>query len=215
MTAPTFPRLLLLADGFAAGRPEMDAPAIARRTLALVEAGVAFVMLRDHAADAARFAAAAETLARDLRAANPDVRLVVNSHAETALALGAGLHVGRRGPLVSEAVAAMAGAAFVGYSAHSATQVRTAALAGAAYATLSPVFETASHPDTPPVGLGPLRLAAGAAGIPVFALGGLTPPRAREARAAGAHGVAVLSQLLFGWNAPRTVRAFLDAVDNG
>ncbi|HEX9952081.1 MAG TPA: thiamine phosphate synthase [Rubricoccaceae bacterium] len=212
MTTPhsDFPRLLLVADGFASGRSEMDAAAIAARTRALVEAGVVFVMLRDHAADAATFAAAAEALARDLRAANPDVCLVVNSRPEVALALGAGLHVGRRGPLVSEAVAT--GAAFVGYSAHSATQVRTAALAGAAYATLSPVFETASHPDTPPLGLGPLRLAASAAGIPVFALGGLTPPRAREARAAGAHGVVALSQLLFGWNAPRTVRAFLDAL---
>ncbi|HEX8299767.1 MAG TPA: thiamine phosphate synthase [Rubricoccaceae bacterium] len=209
-TAASLPRLLLVADGFASGRKEMDAPAIAARSRALVEAGVPFVMLRDHAASDASFAAAADALARDLRAANPGVRLVINSRPDIALALGAGLHVGRHGPLVSEAVAL--GTAFVGYSAHSATQVRTAALAGAAYATLSPVFETASHPDTPPLGLGPLRLASGAAGIPVFALGGLTPPRAREARAAGAHGVAVLSQLLFGWNAPRTARAFLDAL---
>lgn len=71
------PRLLLVADGFAAGRPEMDAAAIRRRTLDLVDAGVAFVMLRDHAAAAPAFSQAAETLAASLRAVRPDVRLVV------------------------------------------------------------------------------------------------------------------------------------------
>ncbi len=204
------PRLLLVADGFAAGRREMDAAAIRARTVALVEAGVAFVMLRDHVADAETFAAAAEALAADLRAARPDVRLVVNTRLDVALGIGAGVHVGVRGPFVSEAVAA--GAGFVGYSAHSATQVRAAALAGADYATLSPVFETATHPETPPLGLGPLRLAARTAGIPIFGLGGITAPRARLVRDAGAHGAAVLSGLLFAWGPPRTVAAFTAAL---
>ncbi len=206
----TLPRLLLVADGFASGRTEMDAAAIRTRTLALVEAGVAFVMLRDHAADDATFAAAAEALASDLRAARPDVLLTVNTRVDVALGIGAGLHVGARGPFVSDSVAS--GAAFVGYSAHSATQVRRAALGGAAYATLSPVFETASHPETPPLGVGPVRLAAEASGIPVFALGGVTAPRARLVREAGAHGAAVLSGLLFGWNPQRTVSAFTEAL---
>lgn len=207
-TPGAFPRLLLVADGFAAGRPEMDAAGVQRRTRDLVEAGVGFVLLRDHAADAPAFAAAADALARDLRTARPDVRLAVSGHLDVALGIGAGVHVGRRGPALEAARAA----AFVGVSAHSATQARRAATAGAAYATLSPVFETATHPETPPLGLGPVRLAARAAGLPVFALGGVTAPRAGRAREAGAHGVAVLSGLLFAWDAPRTVRAYLDAL---
>ena len=199
---------MLIADGFAAGRPEMDAAAIRRRTCDLVEAGVAFVMLRDHAADAPAFGAAAETLAADLRAARPDVRLAVSARLDVALGIGAGVHVGWRGPTLDDARAAP----FFGVAAHSATQARRAATAGAAYATLSPVFETATHPETPPLGLGPVRLAARAAGLPVFALGGVTAPRARLVRDAGAHGAAVLSGLLFAWDAPRTVRAFLDAL---
>ena len=205
------PRLLLIADAFATGRAEMDAADVCRRACALVEAGVPFVMLRDHAADAATFAAAAGVLARDLRAVNPDVRLVVNTHVAVALALGAGVHVGRRGPGVAEAVAA--GVASVGVSAHSATQARTAAKAGAAYVTLSPVFATATHPDVPPLGLGPLALAARTAGVPVLALGGLTPEHTRRAREAGAHGAAVLAALLFSWNAGKATREFLRAVD--
>src|SRR5690606_4728768 len=102
-------------------------------------------MLRDHAADAPTFASAADPLAADLRAARPDVRLVVSARLDIALGIGAGVHIGRRGPALDEARAA----AFVGVSAHSATQARRAATAGAAYATLSPVFETATHPETP------------------------------------------------------------------
>lgn len=204
------PRLLLIADGFAAGRPELEAADVRRRTVALVEAGVPWVMLRDHEAEPAAFALAAEALAADLRAANPAVRLCVNARLDVALGLGAGVHVGRRGPGVAEAVAA--GAPSVGFSAHSAAQARAAALDGAAYVTFSPVFATRTHPEAVPTGLGPLALAARTARIPVLALGGLTPPRTRLARVSGAHGVAVLSGLLFAWDPAKTARAFLDAV---
>jgi thiamine-phosphate pyrophosphorylase len=207
---PDAPRLLLIADGFAAGRPELEAADVRRRTVALVEAGVPWVMLRDHAAEPARFASAGDALAADLRSANPDVRLAVNSRLDVALELGAGVHVGRRGPAVAEAVGA--GVSEVGFSAHSATQARAAAKDGAAYVTFSPVFATRTHPDVVPSGLDPLGLAARTARIPVLALGGLTPPRARLARMVGAHGVAVVSGLLFAWDAPRSVRSFLDAV---
>ena len=204
------PRLLLVADAFSSGRDEMTAPDVRRRAAEIVEAGVRFVMLRDHAAEPSAFARDAETLARSLRAADPGVRLVVNTRLDVALAIGAGVHVGRRGPGVVEAVAS--GVASVGFSAHSATQARAAAKAGAAYVTFSPVFATRTHPETVPSGLDPLGLAARTAGVPVLALGGLTPPRARLARMVGAHGVAVLSGLLFAWDAARTARAFLDAV---
>lgn len=211
MVAETLPRLLLVADAFSAGRDEMTAPDVRRRTVEIVQAGVAFVMLRDHAAEPAAFARDAYTLARDLRAVRPDVRLVVNTRLDVALEVGAGVHVGHRGPGVAHAVDA--GAASVGFSAHSATQARTAAKAGAAYVTFSPVFATRTHPEATPSGLDPLGLAARTAGVPVFALGGMTPPRARLARMVGAHGVAVLSALLFAWDARKTARSFLDAVE--
>ena len=207
----TLPRLLLVADGFASGRSELDAGAVRQRAVALVEAGVPWVSLRDHGAPEAAFRERAAALARDLRTANPDVLLSVHGRLDAARDLGAGLHCGRRGATVAEAVAAgLAGP--VGASAHSATEAVRAARAGAAYATVSPVFQTRTHPEAPPVGVDAVRLASERAGVPVLALGGMTPPRARIARIVGAHGAAVLSALLFAWDEARTVRQFLDAV---
>ena len=209
--APAVPRLLLIADGFASGRPELDAEAIRQRTVALVAAGVPWVGLRDHAAEPDAFARAADELADEVRAVRPDVVLTVHGRLDVAEQIGAGLHVGRRGATLEQALAAgLAGP--VGISAHSATAVARAGRAGADYATLSPVFETRTHPDAVPTGIDPLRLAAERGGLPVLALGGMTPPRARIARLVGAYGAAAISSLLFAWDEARTVRQFLEAL---
>jgi thiamine-phosphate pyrophosphorylase len=198
------PRLLLVADGFVSGRPELPAETVAERTVALVEAGVPWVSLRDTGADASTFAARAASLAAQLRAVRPDVLLSVHARLDVARALGAGFHAGSRGAAVADA----AGLWPVGFSAHSATQAVVAARAGAHYVSFSPVFETRTHPDAAPAGLDALRRCAERAGVPVLALGGMTPPRARLARIAGAHGAAAIASLLFAWDAPATVASF-------
>ena len=205
------PRLLLIADGFASGRVELAADAIRQRVVELVEAGVPWVSLRDPEADDDVFARASLELAEAIRGARPDVRLSVHGRLDVAQDLGAGLHVGRRGATLADAVTSgLAG--LVGVSAHSASAALAARKGGADYVTFSPVFATRTHPDTVPSGVDPLRLAASRAGLPVLALGGMTPPRARIARLVGAHGAAAISSLLFAWDAARTVRQFLDAV---
>ena len=210
---PALPRLMLVADGFATGRPELDAETIRRRTVDLVEAGVPWVSLRDHDAPDDLFRTHAEAVANALRQANSAVLLSVHARLDVARDLGTGLHVGQRGAAVEAAVAAgLAGP--VGVSAHSATAAVRAAKAGAGYATVSPIFATRTHPEARPAGIDMLRLASERAGIPVLGLGGMTPPRARITRIVGAHGVAVLSALLFAWDLPRTVRQFLDALDH-
>ena len=124
---------------------------------------------------------------------------------------GAGLHVGQRGASLQEALdAGLSGP--VGVSAHSASATLRAAKEGADYATLSPIFATRTHPDAVPAGIDPLRLAAERAPLPILALGGMTPPRARIARLVGAHGAAVISSLLFAFDERKTVRQFLDAL---
>ena len=205
------PRLLLIADGFASGRVEMDAETVRQRAVALVAAGVPWVSLRDGRAEPDAFAEAARRLAEALREVRPDVVLSVHGRLDVAREIGAGLHVGRRGAALAEAVGAgLAGP--LGVSAHSATAALAAAKGGADYATFSPVFETRTHPDAVPTGVDPLALAAERATVPVLALGGMTPPRARIARLVGAHGAAAVSALLFAWDEARTVRQFLDAV---
>jgi thiamine-phosphate pyrophosphorylase len=71
------------------------------------------------------------------------------------------------------------------HPAHGRAEIVAAERAGAALILLSPVFPTRSHPAAR--ALGPLRVAllARTTRIPVLALGGMTPPRARRVRAAG------------------------------
>lgn len=210
---PALPRLMLIADGFASGRGGRPAEAVQACALRLVNAGVEAVQLRDHAASAAAFGEAAAAFAARLRARRPDLVLLVNTHADVASALGAGLHVGRRGPAVATAREHLGPGPLLGYSAHSPEAAQRAVEARANYVFFSPVFATPSHPEAAPAGLEALtRTCAAVPGVPVYALGGLTPERTRASRAAGAYGVAVLSALLDAPAPLQALRAFLRAL---
>jgi thiamine-phosphate pyrophosphorylase len=80
-----------------------------------------------------------------------------------------------------------------GRSCHTVEEVGRAADEGAAYATLSPFAASGSKPGYgPPVD----RDAYAGHPIPVLALGGIDPGNAAQARAAGAHGVAVMGAVM-------------------
>ena len=193
---PDLPRLFLIADGFALGRPGQGAEAVRERTLALVQSGVRGVQLRDHSASEGAFIDAALAFADRLVSAQDGLVLVVNTHLDVARRLGCGGHVGRRGPTVREGRAVL-GRQRLGGSAHAPADAGRLAREGADYVFFSPVFPTPSHPGEPGTGFAPLRWACEAAGpTPVYALGGITPGRVRACLGAGAHGVAVLSGLL-------------------
>ncbi len=132
--------------------------------------------------------------------------LFLNDRADLALSLGfAGVHLREESlPLAAHAPALRAGLSF-GVSTHSLEGVRAAQAAGADFATFGPVYATGSKGDYgEPVGLGQLERAAAATGLPLLALGGVTPERAGECIAAGAHGVAAISAL---WDAPEPLAA--------
>ncbi|MDB5699440.1 MAG: hypothetical protein JWN69_2244 [Alphaproteobacteria bacterium] len=75
---------------------------------------------------------------------------------------------------------------------HDLREIRSAERAGADLLFLSPAFATQSHQGAIP--LGPLRFARLAleARLPVVALGGMTPARARRLAASGIHGWAAI-----------------------
>lgn len=77
----------------------------------------------------------------------------------------------------------------VGASCHNAEQLAKSAQI-ADLATLSPVAATASHPEASPLGWSYFQTLAEAAALPVYALGGMAPALAGEARRNGAQGVA-------------------------
>jgi 8-oxo-dGTP diphosphatase len=83
-------------------------------------------------------------------------------------------------------------AALAGASCHDEKELAQAEKLGLDYAVLGPVKATASHPDANPLGWTRFgELAAGRA-MPIYAIGGLRRADLREARAHGAHGVALL-----------------------
>jgi len=127
----------------------------------------------------------------------PTVRLFVNDRLDVALAADA-QGVQLRADSLSPADARRLNARWwIGLSVHDVEQARAAHAAGADYLLVGPVFATATHPDRAPLGVERLaeivRL-----GLPVIAIGGVTPDRIAAIRAAGASGAAAIRAL---WDA--------------
>ncbi|HJQ03808.1 MAG TPA: thiamine phosphate synthase [Nocardioides sp.] len=203
------PRLLLLTD-----RSQLRLGRSLVRTVAeCVEAGATHVVLRE--LDEPEEARAA------LAAALVGVGATVIA-AHTPLPGATGLHL----PAVGQAAPAscvpasnwlrarkqpvacpQATEAAWGRSCHSPESVRAAAEEGAAWATLSPYAASDSKrgygPPLPPTAFEDHP-------IPVFALGGITPANAAEARRAGAHGVAVMGAVMRAQDPAEVVRALLE-----
>jgi thiamine-phosphate pyrophosphorylase len=121
----------------------------------------------------------------------PSTRLLVNGRLDLALAAGgAGVHLPADGVPVATLRRRFGTAILLGRSTHSLEEVERARDDGADYVTFGPVYPTPSKERYgPPLGLEALARAA-AAGLPVYALGGVTLARFGEVAAAGAAGVA-------------------------
>lgn len=114
--------------------------------------------------------------------------LVVNDRIDIARAVDAdAVHLGQD-DLPLDAARAIAGGLWIGVSTHGADQVRAAIAGGADYVGFGPVFATATKENPDPVqGLdGLARAVAIAGGVPVVAIGGITPDRAASVAATGA-----------------------------
>jgi thiamine-phosphate diphosphorylase len=102
---------------------------------------------------------------------------------------------------------------WIGKSVHTFAEATAAQAAGADYLLVGPVFPTATHPARDP--LDPAALSAIVAlGLPVIAIGGVTPGRTASLKAAAVHGVAAIRALwdtVDGPDAARRLRQELDA----
>ena len=98
----------------------------------------------------------------------------------------------------------------MGRSCHDLAELQAAADEGCDYATLSPVFPTASKLRYgPALGVDALHRPP----LPVYALGGVTDGNAADCRAAGAAGVAVMGAVMRAADPARTVSELLVAMD--
>jgi 8-oxo-dGTP diphosphatase len=116
--------------------------------------------------------------------------LLLNAEPEEALKAGAaGVHL-NGGRLQTLARRPLPASLWVAASCHGPEDIRQARQAGVDFIVLSPVLPTPSHPDSPPLGWERFGLLAEAAGLPVYALGGMERAHLAQARRHGARGVA-------------------------
>ena len=126
-------------------------------------------------------------------------RRFVNDRLDVALALGAfGVQLGRGSLSVGDA-RRLEPRWWIGRSVHDVAEAEAALAEAADYLVVGPVFATPSHRERAAMGLPVFARIAGL-GRPAIAIGGVTPARAAELRAAGAYGVAAIRAL---WDADR------------
>ncbi|MGH7671661.1 MAG: thiamine phosphate synthase [Gemmatimonadales bacterium] len=186
---PPLPRLHAITDVRIARRPDLDD--LARE---LAAGGGADLAL--HARGRSLSGLEHYELATRLTA-YPTVRLFVNDRLDIALAVNAqGVQLGRAS-LPPEVARRLDPRWWIGRSVHDLAEAEAAKAEGAEYLVVGPVYATATHPDRRPLGLALLREIA-RLGLPTIAIGGVTPERTREVKAAGAYGVAASRAL---WDA--------------
>lgn len=179
-------------------------PELGIRAAAIAAAGSTVALhARARSQAAALLAKAAQRLLALARP--PQAAVFVNARSDIAAAVGAhGVQLGGSDLAPVDARRVMRG--WIGRSVHTVDEAAAAVQEGADYLMVGTVYESASHPGRPAAGLDLVRQTS-RLGIPVIAIGGITPARAAEVREAGAYGVAVIRAL---WEAPDPAAAALD-----
>lgn len=135
-------------------------------------------------------------------------KLLINSHIETDMVAGSGLHLPEFRS-VARARETFGAQTLIGQSVHSQEAAKQAEREGADYLLFGSIFPTASHPDSTPASIEALHEISSQISIPVFAVGGITAQNAKVCLEAGAHGVAVIRAV---WSAPDVAEAVHELV---
>lgn len=208
------PILCAVLDGAAFGSDARE------WTLALFEAGVDWIQLRDRSLDAnallgfARMLVGARDHSEPIRG---ERRVIINRRIDVALTAGAdGVHLGFDALRPTEAAKLLRTTALIGGSFHSIDEIRSirsCRTSTLGYAHLAPIWDPLSKPASrPALGLEALREAS-AEGLLILAQGGIDPGRAAQAVRAGAGGVAVTGILGRSKDPIAAVRQIREALD--
>ena len=187
---PALPRLHAVTDERIARRPDLGT--VAQQLAAGGGEHLAF-----HARGRALSGLEHFELASHLSRYAP-AHLFVNDRLDVALAVGAAGVQLAQGSVRPEDARRLHPGWWIGQSVHDWREAAAAHADGADYLLVGPVFPTATHPDRAPLAAAQLEQIAGL-GLPVIAIGGVTPERIPELRAVTAiHGVASIGAL---WHA--------------
>ena len=179
--------------GFAGSDSEQRA-ALLKRVAAAARTGVDYIQLREKDLPKIELEDLTRKALRIVRDHSGQTKLLINTHADIALAIGADgvhlpsgssiafqiragwLHSGNRDPLI-------------GVSAHSIEDVRLAESDGVNFAVFAPIFEKVGI-TAKGIGLDALREACALSTLPILALGGVNLANAQACLDAGAAGLA-------------------------
>lgn len=180
---------------------------------AACEGGVRSVQLREKdltAGELFPLALELRTLTRQYGA-----RLLINDRIDIALGVDAdGVHLGGHSLPTAAARKILGPERLIGVSTHCPDEIAAAARDGADFVTFGPVYFTPSKaPYGKPAGLELLAAACHASPLPVFALGGINPERAKEVMTAGAYGVALISAILAEPEPAAAIRTFISLLE--
>lgn len=194
------------------GRPLPEMAAAAAR------GGATLLQYRDKAAGTRGLVANARAIRDALRPFG--VRLLVNDRVDVALAAGAdGAHVGQTDMDPADVRRLLGPGAILGVTIHHPHEAEALEPGLADYAGCGPVFATASKdPGDPPLGPdGFARLLAGLRtthlGLPACGIAGVDHRNASAVVAAGADGVAVISDVFMADDVEAATRRLRAAVD--
>jgi len=168
-----------------------DTAELARRVEQALKAGVALLQYRNKAISKDKRLLQARELAPLARGYG--VPFIVNDDVDIALAVGAnGAHLGRDDGDLAAARAQLSGR-ILGTSCYAdLDKAKAAVRAGADYVAFGSVFPS---PTKPQAVRAPLSLFGHDLGVPLCAIGGVTIENAAQLVAAGAHLLAVISDL--------------------
>ena len=200
--------------------PILDAGALAGRPAAnvaqsLVTAGARLLQVRGKDLGGRAFALLVAEVVAVARAGGALV--VVNDRPDVALVAGAdGVHVGQDDMPAADARRLMPRPLLVGLSTHDLAQLGEAPADALDYVAIGPVYATTSKaaPD-PVVGLAGVAAARAATRLPLIAIGGITRANVADVVAAGADGVALISELMAADDPGRAFRALAAALQSG
>lgn len=170
---------------------------LTRRAVASRRGGATMIQLRLADEGARTLIAAARALI-----AAVDIPVIVHARPDVALAAGAaGVHLGVDDLAVADVRRLCGPELVIGRSAGKEEDLLRAE--GADYVALGPAFDVDRRRPGSALGISELERLTRAAGLPVIAVGGISPATAPEAIRAGACGVALISGI-FGSPDPET-----------
>ena len=193
------PLLCIVTDRHSLADPSTLAEFIARTCAA----GIDWIQIREKDLSASELLALVRGAVKAAAARGNATRIIVNDRLDVALAGGAGgVHLGEASLPIAEVAAWRRENAWaevppreflIGASCHSVEAARAAENNCADYVIFGPVFSTPGKEKFgAPQGINRLAEASKAVRIPVLAIGGITPERARKCFAAGAAGIAAI-----------------------